>query len=195
MLSTSPIRSSLSHRAASGGLGRIERGKGDRRTSLNPNLVSCVVAHTPGSGRPPPAGWRGRGIGLWQAATEPAPEAGLFKVVRVVDGDTIYVAYGGHSERIRFIGMNTPELHHPPTKGEEPGGREAAEANSRLVAGKWVQLEPDVQLRDHYGRMLAYVWLPQRDGARVMVNAEPLEPACPSAPGVAGVRVRHHMSG
>ena len=41
-----------------------------------------------------------------------------------------------------------------------------------LLAGKWVQLEPDVQLRDRYGRMLAYVWLPQRDGARVMVNAE-----------------------
>lgn len=53
-----------------------------------------------------------------------------------------------------------------------PGGREAAEVNRRLVAGKWVQLEPDVQLRDHYGRMLAYVWLPQQDGARVMVNAE-----------------------
>jgi hypothetical protein len=46
------------------------------------------------------------GIGLWQAVTEPAPEAGLFKVVRVVDGDTIEVAYGGHSERIRYIGMN-----------------------------------------------------------------------------------------
>ena len=81
------------------------------------------------------------------------------------------MAYGGHTERVRYIGMNTPEVHHP-TKGEEPGGREAAELNRQLIAGKWVQLEPDVQLRDRYGRMLAYVWLPQRDGSRVMVNAE-----------------------
>jgi len=109
--------------------------------------------------------------GLWQAATEPPPEAGLFKVVRVVDGDTIEVAYGGHTERIRYIGINTPEVHHP-TKGEEPGGREAAEINRQLLAGKRVQLEPDVQLRDHYGRMLAYVWIAQKDGSRVMVNAE-----------------------
>jgi len=109
--------------------------------------------------------------GLWQAATEPPPEAGLFKVVRVVDGDTIEVAYGGHTERVRYIGVNTPETHHP-TKGEEPGGREATEINRQLLAGKWVQLEPDVQLRDHYGRMLAYVWISQKDGTRVMVNAE-----------------------
>jgi micrococcal nuclease len=102
-------------------------------------------------------------IGLWQVPTEPASDAGVFQVVQVVDG--------GRTERIRYIGMNTPEVHHP-TKGEEPGGREAAEVNRQLVGGKWVQLEPDVQLRDRYGRMLAYVWLPKADGSRAMVNAE-----------------------
>ena len=91
------------------------------------------------------------GIGLWQASSEPAPESGLFKVVRVLDGDTIDVAYDGHTERIRYIGMNTPEVHHP-TKGEEPGGRQAAEANRQLLAGKWVHLEPDVQVRDRRGQ-------------------------------------------
>jgi endonuclease YncB( thermonuclease family) len=40
-------------------------------------------------------------------------------VVRVVDGDTIYVQLGDRVEKIRYIGVNTPEIHHP-TKGEEP---------------------------------------------------------------------------
>jgi len=87
-------------------------------------------------------------------------------VIRVVDGDTIYVKLADRVEKIRYIGMNTPEIHHP-TKGEEPGGREAAETNRRLVGGKRVRLELDVRTRDRYGRLLAYVWVDD-----VMVNAE-----------------------
>jgi len=68
-------------------------------------------------------------------------------VVRIVDGDTIHVKVGERVEKVRYIGMNTPEVHHP-TRGEEPGGREATEANRRLVAGKRVRLETDVQARD-----------------------------------------------
>ncbi len=88
------------------------------------------------------------------------------EVVRVVDGDTIRVRIGERLERVRYIGVNTPEVHHP-RKGEEPGGREAMAVNRELIAGKHVRLELDVQDRDRYGRLLAYVW---RD--RVMVNAE-----------------------
>ena len=84
-------------------------------------------------------------------------------VIRVVDGDTIYVQLGDRVEKIRYIGVNTPEMHHP-SKGEEPGGREAAETNRRLVGGK---RELDVRTRDRYGRLLAYVWVDD-----VMVNAE-----------------------
>ena len=87
-------------------------------------------------------------------------------VVRVVDGDTIHVRIGARVEKVRYIGVNTPEVHHP-RKGEEPGGREAAEVNRRLVEGKSVRLELDVQERDRYGRLLAYVWV-----GDVMVNAE-----------------------
>jgi micrococcal nuclease len=46
-------------------------------------------------------------------------------VVRVVDGDTIYVRLADRVEKIRYIGVDAPEMHHP-IKGEEPGGREAA---------------------------------------------------------------------
>jgi len=87
-------------------------------------------------------------------------------VVRVVDGDTIHVKLWERVEKVRYIGVNTPETHHP-TRGEEPGGREAAEMNRRLVAGQRVRIELDVRARDRYGRLLAYVWV-----GDLMVNAE-----------------------
>lgn len=87
-------------------------------------------------------------------------------VVRVVDGDTVHVRIGAHVEKVRYIGVNAPEVHHP-TKGEEPGGREATDVNRRLVQGRPVRLELDVQARDRYGRLLAYVWV-----GDTMVNAE-----------------------
>lgn len=87
-------------------------------------------------------------------------------VVRVVDGDTIVVRIGEREERVRYIGVNTPELHHP-KRGEEPGGREAARVNRALVEGTRVRLEFDVRHRDRYRRLLAYVWV-----GEFMVNAE-----------------------
>ncbi len=96
----------------------------------------------------------------------PAPGVLEGTVVRIVDGDTIHVRIGERVEKVRYIGMNTPEVHHP-TKGEEPGGREASAVNRQLVSGKQVRLELDVQTRDRYRRLLAYVW-----AGDVMVNAE-----------------------
>lgn len=87
-------------------------------------------------------------------------------VVRVVDGDTIHVRLADRVEKVRYIGVNAPELHHP-TKGEEPGGREAAAVNRALTGDKHVRLELDVSARDRYGRLLAYVWV-----GDTMVNAE-----------------------
>lgn len=79
-------------------------------------------------------------------------------VTRVIDGDTIEVEIDGERERVRYIGMNTPEL-----RDERPEVRElavaATEANARLVAGRTVRLELDVEKRDRYGRLLAYVWV------------------------------------
>jgi micrococcal nuclease len=87
-------------------------------------------------------------------------------VVKVVDGDTIHVRIAERVEKVRYIGVNSPEVHHR-TRGEEPGGREAWETNRRLVAGRHVRLELDVQARDRYGRLLAYVWV-----GETMINAE-----------------------
>jgi len=100
--------------------------------------------------------------------TAAAASAGSLEgtVVRVVDGDTIHVRVGDRIEKVRYIGVNTPEVHHP-SKGEEPGGREATAVNRDLVGTRHVRLETDVQTRDRYGRLLAYVWV-----GDTMVNAE-----------------------
>jgi micrococcal nuclease len=95
-----------------------------------------------------------------------APPALEGLVIRIVDGDTIHVRLADRVEKVRYIGVNTPELHHP-TRGEEPGGREARDVNRGLVEGRRVRLELDVQARDRHGRLLAYVWV-----GDVMVNAE-----------------------
>ena len=100
-----------------------------------------------------------------------AQAAPLVRVVRVIDGDTIEVCcVGWKRESIRYIGINTPETHHP-TKGVEAYGKEAAEANARLVSNKTIRLEFDVQERDRHGRLLAYVYL--EDGT--FVNARLVE--------------------
>jgi micrococcal nuclease len=77
---------------------------------------------------------------------------------QVIDGDTIEVRMpDGHAEVVRYIGMNTPEMHHP-DKGEEPGGRAASALNETLLKGKRLELVFDVQDRDRHGRLLAYVY-------------------------------------
>ncbi|ODN29987.1 thermonuclease family protein [Fervidobacterium thailandense] len=79
-------------------------------------------------------------------------------VTSVVDGDTIKVRTLTGELTVRLIGVNTPETRHP-TKGAEPYGREAKEFTKKMLLGKRVYLEFDVQRTDKYGRTLAYVWL------------------------------------
>ena len=74
---------------------------------------------------------------------------------RVIDGDTIELTTG---VKIRYIGINTPETKHP-TKPVEEFGAEAAAANKKLVEGKLVKLEFDIEKKDKYGRVLAYVYV------------------------------------
>lgn len=93
---------------------------------------------------------------------------GSGRVVKVVDGDTIHVQVGATREKVRYIGVDTPETKHP-TKGVECYGHKAADFNARLVADEQVRLVRDVEERDRYGRLLAYVYR-VRDG--LFVNAE-----------------------
>lgn len=111
------------------------------------------------------------------------------RVVRVVDGDTLVVAFKpgarverqgeklflllagervevAPEERVRLIGVNAPEIAHD-SQPAEYFGREAAEFTGRRLRGREVTLTFDVQKRDRYGRLLAYVF----DGERLF-NAE-----------------------
>lgn len=87
-----------------------------------------------------------------------APKTLKGTVTHVVDGDTAHVALAsGETEKVRFIGINTPES----TIEHEPYGKEASAYTKKALAGKTVYLETDAELRDRYGRLLAYVWLAQ----------------------------------
>jgi micrococcal nuclease len=93
------------------------------------------------------------------------------RVVWVVDGDTIHVRVGRRLEKVRYIGVNAPEIPHPEARGWRDGGARAHGANRRLVAGRSVRLELDIARRDSWGRLLAYVWV-RRSRTVVMANAE-----------------------
>ncbi len=81
--------------------------------------------------------------------------AQIATVARVVDGDTIVIDSG---QKVRYIGMDTPETHDP-RKPVQCFGPEAAEKNKQLVEGKIVRLVKDVSETDKYGRLLRYVYL------------------------------------
>jgi micrococcal nuclease len=104
-----------------------------------------------------PAGGAGGGAGGERVA----------RVVRVVDGDTIVVLTGGREERVRYIGIDTPESKKPGSP-VECYALAAARENERLVRGRRVRLVRDVEERDRFGRLLAYVY---RVGDGVFVNA------------------------
>ena len=86
------------------------------------------------------------------------------KIERVVDGDTAIVSFvfddGSKytKERVRFLGVNTPETVHP-NKPVEYYGKEASNFTKKELTDKTVWLQTDVEVKDRYGRMLAYVWM------------------------------------
>jgi endonuclease YncB( thermonuclease family) len=88
----------------------------------------------------------------------------LFICEKVIDGDTIRLSNG---EKVRLIGVDTPEFYHP-LKPIEFYTKEATAFTKKLVEGKKVRLEYDNEKRDKYGRLLAYVYL--EDGT--FLNAE-----------------------
>ena len=93
--------------------------------------------------------------------------AELALVKRVIDGDTIELNDG---RKVRYIGIDTPELHHP-TKGVQCFGKEAMEKNKELVEGKTIKMKRDVSETDRYKRLLRYIWVPSASsGQALFVN-------------------------
>ncbi len=101
-------------------------------------------------------------LAVWaQRLIVPSAERPL-RAVRVIDGDTVVLSDG---RTVRYIGVDTPEHGQPFYEA-------AKNFNRKLVQGKVVELELDVERYDHYGRLLAYVFVRDMKGQRIFVNAE-----------------------
>ncbi len=96
-------------------------------------------------------------LSLVACGSSALPADGLGSVVEVVDGDTLVVDLAGRHETVRLLGIDTPETVHP-DRPPECFGAEASERLRLLLApGAGVRIQRDVEPRDRYGRLLAYV--------------------------------------
>lgn len=104
---------------------------------------------------------------LQEKAAELSP--GYYKVVHVADGDTINVLIDGKQEKVRFIGVDTPEKNDS-RKPVQCYAKAASNFTAEKLDGGSVRLEADAQSdnRDRYGRLLRYVYL--HDGT--LINKE-----------------------
>lgn len=96
-----------------------------------------------------------------------------YKVVKVIDGDTIDVDVDGKFERLRLIGIDTPETVDP-RKKVQCFGKEASNKAKELLFGRFVILESDETQgdRDKYKRLLRYVFLPDGTNFNLYMIAE-----------------------
>lgn len=109
----------------------------------------------------------------FESSTPRPLEAGVYRIAKVIDGDTFGIVDG--QERIRLIGADTPETVHP-KRPVELWGPEATLFTKDFLAGGEVRLEFDGPSRDKYGRILAYAWVGDR-----MLNEELIRAGLASA--------------
>ena len=94
---------------------------------------------------------------ITEQVVSPIPDShkGYNLVVKVVDGDTIELASG---EKVRYLGIDTPETVHP-SKPVQCFGKEASDYNKKLISGQYVRLVRDIEDKDKYDRLLRYVYM------------------------------------
>lgn len=104
--------------------------------------------------------------GCGSGARSGADKPGAAQVVRVIDGDTLLVSIGGREESIRLLGIDTPESVDPRAPVECFGEEASRHTEALLPPGTDIHLVRDVEARDRYSRLLAYVYRAD-DGAFV----------------------------
>lgn len=91
----------------------------------------------------------------------PPPPAGFYRVTEFADGDTVVVSMNGRDERVRFIGVDTPESHHP-TKPKQCFSSQASQYTKQKIEQSAynvrLQADPISDARDRYNRLLRYVY-------------------------------------
>jgi micrococcal nuclease len=127
--------------------------------------------------------------------TRPTP----VRLVKVTDGDTIRILYRGREERIRLIGIDSPEVQWYGSPGECFGVEAARYAEHRL-RGRVVRLEFGADRRDRHGRLLAYVYLDNELFNLTLVRlgyaiADPVGPNTRFAPLFARAEARARAAG
>jgi endonuclease YncB( thermonuclease family) len=139
-----------------------------RATAVTPTAPTPEPTQLPATSTEVSLTGTGATIGENTAGGAPATIAGSqatdmvpARVVNIVDGDTVDVLIDGREERLRLIGIDTPETVAP-QRPVECFGREASEQARALLEDQEVLLEadPSQDERDRYGRLLRYVWLP-----------------------------------
>jgi micrococcal nuclease len=138
----------------------VTRGRPERLLGalLVVGLVAAVVIGVGLVERPAPA-----------TPSGDAPAGESADVTHVTDGDTIVVVTGGTRERVRYIGLDAPELANARTGAPAECGAEAArDANAGFVDGATVILERDASDRDRFGRLLRHVWVADGDAWRLV---------------------------
>lgn len=98
---------------------------------------------------------------------------GYYRVTEVADGDTISIDMNGKVERVRFIGVDTPETQDP-RKAVQCFGKAASSFTKDLIGNQPVRLESDELStnRDRYNRLLRYVYLPNNDLVQEKIISE-----------------------
>lgn len=103
-------------------------------------------------------------------ATGPQPPQAA--VVEVIDGDTVVVRMGEVTEHVRLLGIDTPEIAHHGQPGDCFGAEAAIRTAELLPAGTTIRLARDVEARDMYDRLLAYVLTPDGNMVNLQLAAE-----------------------
>ncbi len=107
-------------------------------------------------------------VALWKPSARLGSGRTAEGLVRwVIDGDTVVLQDGRH---VRYIGINSPEIDSPDDQTRHLA-EQARSYNIKLVGGRKVRLEYDVEPKDRYGRTLAYVWVGDRMANAQMVRA------------------------
>ena len=105
-------------------------------------------------------------MGVTACTADQPLSPGHATVVEVIDGDTVVLDFGGQTEIVRLLGIDTPETVHPDKPVECFGPEASSRATELLPTGTDVTVERDVEARDRFDRLLAHIRIAE-DGSHV----------------------------